>query len=301
MVILRFKDKSPRQYEVPLNIRLRKKNRIQTKDTATAIDGFGHPGALISESVPANGIAPKPAIDSHASDRIDLPIGITIIFLILASTAMVNLFTKKVATIWGIGFTIGFLLVFLICEQLSKRLRKGAHHAHLEQFNEKVTDAPTPDSLGLMHPRPILVALRNPKSMRVLTSLLHDVDTNKQDIVVVTCKVLPPMTQGITPQELTVDDNDRAVLTRVVNLAEEAGKQVYPLVIPTNNPLYAIATAARDLGAAEVVLGASEKSGSDVQLEQFAMAWGMAIAEGATSPSLTIRIVGEGDTVSYEL
>ena len=98
-----------------------------------------------------------------------------------------------------------------------------------------------------------------------------------------------------------MDDNDREVLTRVVNLAEEAGKQVYPLVIPTNNPLYAIATAARDLGAAEVVLGASEKSGSDVQLEQFAMAWGMAIAEGVTSPSLTIRIVGDGDAVSYEL
>ena len=170
MVILRFKDKSPRQYEVPLNIRLRKKEprfglmtpRPRSMDSAIL--------ALISESVPANGISPKPAIDSHASDRIDLPIGITIIFLILASTAMVNLFTKKVATVWGIGFTLGFLAVFLVCEQLSHRLRKGTHHAHLEQFNEKVTDAPTRESLGLMHPRPILVALRNPKSMRVLTS-----------------------------------------------------------------------------------------------------------------------------------
>ena len=39
---------------------------------------------------------------SNVGDRIDLPIGITIIFLILASTAVVNLFTKKVATVWGI-------------------------------------------------------------------------------------------------------------------------------------------------------------------------------------------------------
>src|SRR3989440_12081527 len=87
MVILRFKDKSPRAYEVPLNVRFK---------------------------------------------QIDLPIGITIIFLILLSTALINLFTKKVATVWGIGFTMGFLLVFVICEHLSHRLRNGAHHSHLE-------------------------------------------------------------------------------------------------------------------------------------------------------------------------
>jgi amino acid transporter len=256
MVILRFKDKSPRAYEVPLNVRFK---------------------------------------------QIDLPIGITIIFLILLSTALINLFTKKVATVWGIGFTMGFLAVFVICEQLSHRLRKGAHHAHLEQFNQKITDAPTPEALGLTHPHPVLVAIRNPKSMRVLGGLLHEIDTTRQDIVAITCKVLPPLTPGITPQEMMVDDNDREVLTRVVNLAEEAGKQVYPLVIPTNNPLYAIATAARDLQASQVILGSSEKSSTDVQLEQFAMAWGMAIADAPASPALTIRIAGEKETLTYEL
>src|SRR5260221_111140 len=97
----------------------------------------GHTRPPISEAIPADGIAPKPSIDTHAGDRQDLPIGIAAIFLIVFSSAMVNLFTKKVATIWGIGFTLGFLLVFVICEQLSNRLRKGLHHEHLEQFNEK--------------------------------------------------------------------------------------------------------------------------------------------------------------------
>src|SRR5207342_2022522 len=117
------------------------------------------------------------------------------------------------------------------------RLRKGAHHAHLEQFNEKLAEAASAESLGLTKPAPLIVAIRNPRSMQVLTQVLRDTDTNRQDVVAVTCKVLPPMTPGITPQELRVDDNDREVLTRVVNLAEEAGKQVHPLVIPTNNPL----------------------------------------------------------------
>jgi hypothetical protein len=301
MVILRFKDKSPREYEVPLNIRISvRRPALATERAPMALAMNGATMLPVSESVPADGVAPKPAIASHAGDRIDLPIGITMIFLILVSTAIVNLFTKKVATVWGVGFTIGFLVVFLICEQLSHRLRKGHHHEHLEQFNEKVTDHPTPESLGLVHPNPVLVAIRNPKSMRVLDCVLDQIDTTKQDIVAITCKVLPPMTSGITSNELTINDADREVLTRVVNLAEEAGKQVHPLVIPTNNPLYAIATAARDLKAQEVVLGSSEKSSSDVQLEQFALAWGMASSDGPADP-LSIRIIGETTDVKFEL
>src|SRR4029078_9644041 len=110
-----------------------------------------------------------------------------------------------------------------------------------------------------------------------------------------------PLTPGVTPEELKVNDNDREVLTRVVNLAEEAGKRVFPLVIPTNNPLYAIATAARDLGAGEVVLGASEKSPTDVQLEQFAVAWGMASADASSGPRLTVRILGPQTEVRHAL
>lgn len=260
MVVLRFKDKTPREYEVPLNVRVR----------------------------------------TRAGARIDLPIGITLIFVVLGSTAVVNLFTKKVATVWGIGFTLVFLAVFLICEQLSRRLRRGERHEHVEQFNQTVAESATPQSLGLVHPDPILVAIRNPKSMRVLDRVLASTDETRQDIVVVTCKVLPPMTPGITPRELSVDDFDREVLTRVVNLAEEAGKRVYPLVMPTNNPLYAIALAARDLKAKQVVLGASGKSSADVQLEQFAIAWGMATGADAEQP-LTIRVIGEEIDVSYEL
>jgi len=114
--------------------------------------------------------------------------------------------------------------------------------------------------------------------------------------------VLPALTPGITPEELKLDDNDRLVLTRVVQLAEECGKQVRPLVIPTNNPLFAIATAARDLGAADVILGTSEKSSVDVQMEQFALAWGMASAQSAAAPQpITLHVIGGPGTESTSL
>jgi len=263
MVVLRFKDKSKRYYEVPLNI------RKHTKD----------------------------------GKQIDLPIGITIIFLVLLSTAFINLATKKTATIWGIGFTIVFLAAFVILEKISHR-RHGGHHEHLEQFNEQSSPAVTAEALGLHYPNPILVAARGPRSLPVLERILKEIDTDTRDVVVVTCKVLPARTQGITERETSVDDSDRELLTRIVTVAEEVGKQVHPVVLPTNNPLFAIATAARDLKATEIVLGVSEKVHADMQLEQFALAWGSATADpSASQPAkeVMVRILGPQVEMRYTM
>src|SRR5213076_1582964 len=59
MVVLRFKNRHPRAWKVPLNLHVR---------------------------------------------GIELPIGLTLIFLVLLATAFVNLVTKTVATEWGVAF-----------------------------------------------------------------------------------------------------------------------------------------------------------------------------------------------------
>ena len=126
---------------------------------------------------------------------VDVPIGIIFVFAVLLSTALINLVTKKTATIWGIGFTVAFLIAFVIMEKISFR-KHGGKHAHLEQFNEKTSDTLTLEAAGVTHPDPIVVAARGPRSLPVLEKILHETDTSKRDIVVVTCKVLPPMTHG---------------------------------------------------------------------------------------------------------
>jgi hypothetical protein len=112
------------------------------------------------------------------------------------------------------------------------------------------------------------------------------------------------MTLGITDEERSIGDADRELLTKIVTVAEEVGREVHPLVLPTNNPLYAICTAARDLRATEVVLGVSEKVLAEEQLEQFALAWGSATAEmpdGVPIPKLTVRILGPQVEMKYEM
>ena len=92
MVVLRFRDRTPREFKVPLNVRL---------------------------------------------GKYELPIGLGLIFLVLFIAAIVNLLTKETATIWGMGFTAGFLAVFIVTEQVHHRRRKGEHHVHQEQFNQE--------------------------------------------------------------------------------------------------------------------------------------------------------------------
>ena len=234
---------------------------------------------------------------------VQFPVGIFVVFLILFSTALVNLLTKQTATIWGCAFTAFFLLAFIIVEKISHR-KHGGKHEHLEQFNEKSSESVSVESLGLLHPHPILVAARGPRSLPMLDKILHEMDTDKRDVVVVTCKVLPPRTLGVTEKETTIDDTDRELLTKIVTVAEHVGKQVYPVVLPTNNPLYAIASTARDLGANEIVLGVSEQMHAEMQLEQFAIAWGSATAEPQYSQiasQLVVRIIGPQMEMKYQM
>ena len=249
MVVLRFRDRSKREYEVPGNITLGK-------------------GKL----------------------QIHLPIGISVIFLVLLSTALVNLLTKKTATIWGLGFTAVFLAAFVICERITHRQRQGKDHEHLEQFNQQVSPRMTAHALGLKHGPPTLVAVRSPHSLGNLQKVLRDIDTFKEDVVVLTCKVLPAQTEGISEKDLKLDERDRALLTGIVEVAENLGKTVSPLVLPTNNPLHAIALTARDLRAKEVVLGVSEKVHADTQLEDFALAWGAVTSSVSSVDLLSIDL-----------
>jgi len=261
MAVLRFKDRSPRQYQTPLNI---------------------HKHFKIGD--------------------IEIPVGIIVVFLILLSTALINLSTKKTATIWGIGFTAMFLTAFTIVERISHR-RHGGKHEHLDQFNERTDESVTPESVGLQHAHPVVLAARGPRSLPVLRRMLNEIDTDKRDVVVVTCKVLPPRTIGVTPSETSIDNEDRDLLTKIVKIAEDIGKSVYPVVLPTNNPLFAIASAVRDLQATEVVLGVSEKMHAEMQLEQFALAWGSATAYTPNSAvhQLTVRIVGPQVEMRFEM
>ncbi|MGA2797371.1 MAG: amino acid permease [Thermoguttaceae bacterium] len=252
MVVLRFKDRNPREFKVPLNIRI---------------------------------------------GGVELPIGLSIVFLILLATAVLNLLTKEVATIGGSAFTVVFLSLFMTSEYLHERRRGKAAHLHLEQFNQQTSDEVASAVLGLKMPYRKLVAIRSTQNLFMLEKTLAETDPETTDVVVMTAQVTSRGDASTLGPEL--DQYNRTLMTAVVNRSETAGKQVHPLIIRTNNPLYAVVHTAMDVNAQELVLGASNAYMADEQIEQIAFYW-INMHGGDPSP-LTVRILSRNRDLYFDL
>jgi amino acid transporter len=252
MVVLRFKDPRPREYLVPLNIKV---------------------------------------------GRYEIPIGLILIFLVLLTAALLNLFTKPVATIAGLGFALVFFVIFLISERHHEIKKAGEAHKHLEQFNQASEETVSLQSLKLTKPFRKLVAIRSTQNLFMLEKALADTDPDSTDVVVMTAKSSPTGEANMDPGQL--DAYDQSLMTAVVNLAEASGKQVHPLIVPTNNPVYALLRTARDLKVHEVVIGASNKFTADEQLDQVSLLW-INLHGGDTAP-LTVRILSKDRDLHFDL
>jgi amino acid transporter/nucleotide-binding universal stress UspA family protein len=230
--------------------------------------------------------------------RFDVPLGIGLIFLVLFFSALVNFATKEVATVSGVIFTTVLFITFSASERAhSRRTGKGVeHHEHLEQFNQSRADQVSPTTLGITKPYRKLVAIRSPYNLAMLEKTLAETDPATTDVVVMTSTVIPPASDDFTP---AITDEDRALLTAVVNLAEHAGKPVKPLIVPTNEPFYALTRTARTIGAEELVMGLSNKFDPEVQLDQVALYW-MNVCEAEPAP-LTIRVLGKDRDVRLDI
>ena len=231
--------------------------------------------------------------------KYDVPVGLAIIFLTLSTTAVVNLWTKQVATISGAIFTLGFFFAFVGSEWARRRHAKAAGtgaHEHLEQFNQGHAERVTPASLGITKPFRKLVAIRSPHNLSMLEKCLSETDPETTDVVVMTANVIPKASADLMP---AITDQDRTLLTAVVNMAENVGKPVMPLIVPTNEPLYALTRTAHELGAQELIMGLSNKYAPDDQLDQIALYW-LNVCQSKAEP-LTIRVLGQGRDVRLDI
>ncbi len=232
--------------------------------------------------------------------KYDVPLGILLIFLVLFVSAIVNLFTKEVATISGLIFTGVFFALFLGTEMA--HLRRDAsgkveHPEHLEQFNQIASDTLDPEKLGVSKPYRKLVAIRSPRNLSMLKKCLSETDADTTDVVVMTAHVLPPMENGETIQDVSLAD--RELFTAVVNLAEHEGMPVKPLIVPTNEPIYALVKTAYTIGAQELIMGVSNKFEPHDQLDQVALYW-LNLC-GAKPLPLTIRVMSSDFDVRMDV
>ena len=217
---------------------------------------------------------------------VELPIGLAAVTLALVSVAVINLFTKEVATIAGAGFTAALYTAFVFSERATAR--RQPHAQRLDQFHL----LPAPDvGLAEVAARPggVLVPVRDPNTLTHLRWALDRTDTDRQDIVVMTVRLLHGPDTGFAGIDSTrvFREYEQHLFTRVVSVAERQGRPVKLLVVPSGNVADAIVQAAVSLKASDIVVGES----ANLTGAQMAHLLGQAWDRIPKSPQVRSRLV----------
>jgi hypothetical protein len=232
--------------------------------------------------------------------KTEIPLGLAIITASLFGLAVINVLTKKVATISGLCFTIAFFIVFELSE-LANRKRKGLHAHENEKF---CLDTRQELTAAGVHVRPgnVVVAVRNPNRLQHLQRILERTDTRRQDIVVLSVRKVTFAASGEHPLEpgQIFSDDETTVFTRVVTLAEKAGKHVELMVVPGADPYEAAVQTAARLQSARIVMGLSPKLTPAEQGKQVGYYWEQ-LPEPRPSLSLEIVLEDQKSTLFFNL
>lgn len=202
----------------------------------------------------------------------ELPIGLAFTTSALFFVAVANLFSKKIATIYGISFTVLMFTIFLISDRMNARKRLEKKKG-LEEFNLEYEPQV---STSHLHARPgsVLVAVRGYGQMEHLKRVLEKTNLRRHDIVVMTVR---PVSTGAAEYELSDEqifsDYEKELFSRVVEMAEKQGKPVELLVVPGVNVFDAMVQTATNLKASRLVTGVSATMDSDELARLIGLSW----------------------------
>jgi nucleotide-binding universal stress UspA family protein len=202
----------------------------------------------------------------------EIPVGLATTTLVLGLVAIANLFSKQIATIYGVGFTVFLFVVFTISNYVNHHRAKTGKSG-LEEFNLEMQPEVTAETV---HARPgcVLVAVRDYSQMAHLRSVMEKTNLRRHDIVVMTVR---PVSAGAAEYELSdlqlFSDYEKELLTRVVTMAEKEGKTVDLIVVPGVDPFDAMVQTAARLKASRLVTGVSAKMDSDELARRIGLAW----------------------------
>ena len=229
VLVLRFKDKSEREWKVPFNIKL---------------------------------------------DGNEIPLGLGIIAALLFSVAGINLITKQVATISGVAFTLVFFTLFLVSERLNERRRGHAEHVEMDQFRLQMQEVVTNETVAV-RPGCTICLVRDYNTLEHVKKALDLTHTGKRDLVVMTVQIMKGPDTGyenIREQNLFTS-YEQLLFSRVIALAEKAGKHVDLLVVPSSDVFEAIAHTAAQLDCSEIIAGRSSVMSPADQAKRLGEAW----------------------------
>ena len=232
--------------------------------------------------------------------KVEIPLGIILIALILLSLALTNLLTKELATISGVTFTLIFFTLFTLSERANAR--KKLSQTGLDQFN-LVSDQTVSQNLLDVRPGGVMVTARDYNSLHYLKRALQDVNTDEQDVVVMTARILkgPGGSEEQVYEDELFTDYEQLLFTRAVAVAEKMGKEIKLLVVPSNDAFQATVMTAIELECSTLVAGVSTKMTAAQQAKKIGDVW-EAIQHPNKRKLRVLKLINPDESeVAYEL
>jgi len=205
--------------------------------------------------------------------KTEIPVGLLSVFLVLLSTAIVNLFTKSVATVSGIVFAAAFFTIFTVSER--QNLRKHAITARQmkDHFQLEHQDTISRESVAI-RPGGIMVTMRDPSNPFALKWTLSRTSTEDQDVVVISVRMMGVGgPEFLSAEETSFSEHEQMVFTKAVSVAESFGKKVSLLVVPAGDVFAALVQGANSLEVESVVSSVSSKMTAEDQAFHMGQAW----------------------------
>ena len=205
--------------------------------------------------------------------RVEIPIGLLSVFLVLLSTAIVNLFTKSVATVSGIVFAAAFFVIFSVSER--KNLQKHALAARQmkDYFQLEHQDTISRESAAI-RPGGVMVTMRDAANPFALKWTLSHTRTEDQDVVVLSVRMMGVGgPEYLSAVDQSFSEHEQMIFTKAISVAESFGKKVSLLLVPAGDVFAALAQAANSMEIDSVVSGVSSTMTAEDQAFHMGQAW----------------------------
>ena len=204
----------------------------------------------------------------------EIPVGVSLITLVLLCIAVVNLFTKPAATMAGIAFSGLLFAGFQISEKHVQRKRGDEVHLELDKFNLTQAADLTQVNVGVQ-PGNILVPVSTQYALYPLEAALRRAKRGRAEIVVLHVRILRRAALGeydLEPDQL-FSRIEQLLFTKVLAAAEKEGKPVRLAVVAANDLWEGVLRTAENLQSGTIVAGSSANKTVTEQARDIGISW----------------------------
>ncbi len=148
--------------------------------------------------------------------KTEIPIGLVSVFLVLLTTAIVNLFTKSVATVSGIIFAAAFFVIFSVSEKQNQKQHAITARQMKDHFQLDHQDIVSRESAAI-RPGGVMVTMRDAANPFALKWALSRTSTDEQDVVVISVRMMGVGgPEFLGPEEQIFTEHEQMVFTKAV-------------------------------------------------------------------------------------